>query len=72
MSLSIYYLLFATILLFAGVATFLVGISKKNKEGDPVYDSKTKSYWSRLSWIYIVVIVLGYVVFFIYIVKSHS
>ncbi|NHN34466.1 hypothetical protein [Paenibacillus agricola] len=70
MSLSVYYLLFATILLLAGVATFLVGISKKNKEGDPVYDSRTKSYWSRLSWIYLVVIVLGYVAFFLFITRS--
>jgi uncharacterized membrane protein HdeD (DUF308 family) len=71
MSLYIYYLLFATILLIAGVATFLVGVSKKNKEGDPVYDSKTKSYWSRLSWIYLVVIVLGYLAFFLYVVNSQ-
>ncbi|MEK3722422.1 hypothetical protein [Paenibacillus sp. FSL H8-0034] len=72
MSLYIYYLLFATILLLATVATFLVGFSKKNKEGNPKYDTRTKGNWSRLSWIYLIVIVSGYVAFFIYIVRLNS
>jgi heme/copper-type cytochrome/quinol oxidase subunit 2 len=72
MSLSIYYLMFATILLIATISTILVGVSKKNKEGNPSYDGSTKSYWVRFSWIYIVVIVLSYVAFFVYIVKSPA
>jgi hypothetical protein len=54
------------------VSTILVGVSKTNKEGNPKYDSKTKSNWSRLSWIYIIVIVLGYVAFIVYITKAGN
>ncbi|MCR8630019.1 MULTISPECIES: hypothetical protein [Paenibacillus] len=72
MSLLIYYILIATIMFIALVSTILVGISKTNKEGNPNYDSKTKSNWSRLSWIYIIVIVLGYVAFIVYITRSPS
>ncbi|MEK8129524.1 hypothetical protein WMW72_16585 [Paenibacillus filicis] len=63
-------MVFATILLIGAVSTIMVGVSKKNKEGNPSYDSKTKGNWSRLSWIYIVVIVLGYVALVAYIVQS--
>jgi heme/copper-type cytochrome/quinol oxidase subunit 2 len=72
MSLFVYYILFATIMLIALISTILVGISKKNKEGDPTYDSKTKGNWSRLSWIYIIVIALGYVALVVYLTKFHS
>jgi nucleoside recognition membrane protein YjiH len=68
--LYIYYLVFATILLIGAVATIMVGVSKKNKEGNPAYDTKTKGNWSRLSWIYLVVIVLGYAALLVYIVQS--
>ncbi|TDG00353.1 hypothetical protein [Paenibacillus piri] len=67
MSLTVYYILFATVMLIALIATILVGVSKTNKEGNPDYDSKTKGNWSRLSWIYIIVITLGYVAFIVYI-----
>ncbi len=53
MPLIAYYIIFATIMLVAVISTILVGISKKNKEGNPQYDTKTKGNWSRLSWIYI-------------------
>ncbi|NOU91723.1 hypothetical protein GC093_00520 [Paenibacillus sp. LMG 31456] len=72
MSLLIYYILIATIMFIALVSTILVGVSKTNKEGNPNYDSKTRSNWSRLSWIYIIVIFLGYVAFIVYITKSNS
>jgi hypothetical protein len=72
MSLLVYYILFATIMLIALVSTILVGISQKNKEGNPDYDSQTKGNWSRLSWIYIVIIILGYVAFIVYITKSNT
>ncbi|WP_245855578.1 hypothetical protein [Paenibacillus rigui] len=44
-----YYIMFATIMLFALIATVLVGLSQKNKEGNPNYDMKTKGNWSRLT-----------------------
>jgi len=69
MSLSVYYLLFATIMLIGAVWTMWIGMSKKNKEGNPSYDHRTKGNWSRLSWIYILVIVLGYAALVIYIVQ---
>jgi hypothetical protein len=72
MSLTAYYILFATIMLFALISTILIGLSKKNKEGNPTYDSKTKGNWSRLSWIYIIVIVLGYVALIVYLTKFHG
>jgi heme/copper-type cytochrome/quinol oxidase subunit 2 len=72
MPLFVYYILFATIMLLAVLATFFVGFSKKNKEGNPSYDTKTKSNWSRLSWIYIIIIILGYVALVAYIVKINT
>lgn len=69
MSLYAYYIIFATIMLIAVISTILVGVSKKNKEGNPQYDTKTKGNWSRLSWIYIFFIVLGYVALILYIVN---
>ncbi|MCZ8517906.1 MULTISPECIES: hypothetical protein [Paenibacillus] len=72
MELYVYYILFATIMLFAVVATLLVGRSKKNVEGNPQYDMRTKGNWSRLTWIYIVVILLAYIALIVYIVQSHN
>ncbi|MED4602819.1 hypothetical protein P9314_19480 [Paenibacillus validus] len=72
MPLIAYYIIFATIMLVAVISTILVGISKKNKEGNPQYDTKTKGNWSRLSWIYIFFIVLGYVALILYIVNTNS
>ncbi|MDF2962617.1 MAG: hypothetical protein K0S39_4352 [Paenibacillus sp.] len=72
MSLWVYYILIATTMVIALVSTILVGISKKNKEGNPKYDSKTKGNWSRLSWIYIVVIIMGYVAFIVYITQPSA
>ncbi|WP_426445823.1 hypothetical protein ACP26L_20295 [Paenibacillus sp. S-38] len=72
MELYVYYILFATVMLFAVVATLLVGMSKKNREGNPQYDQRTKGNWSRLTWIYIAVILLGYAALIVYIVQSNS
>jgi heme/copper-type cytochrome/quinol oxidase subunit 2 len=72
MTLMLYYILFATILLVGMISTVLIGISKKNNEGNPEYDSQTKGNWLRLSWIYIVIIILGYFAFIIYITKSNT
>lgn len=67
-----YYIMFATIMLFALIATVVVGLSQKNKEGNPNYDMKTKGNWSRLTWIYVAAILLGYMALIIYIVKSNT
>ncbi|MFH5184379.1 hypothetical protein ACHHV8_18000 [Paenibacillus sp. TAB 01] len=67
-----YYILFATIMLLALIGTILVGVSQKNKEGNPNYDMKTKGNWSRLSWIYIAAIILGYLALVVYIVRSNT
>ncbi|MDQ1911934.1 hypothetical protein RAC89_16240 [Paenibacillus sp. GD4] len=72
MPLFVYYILFATVMLIAVLGTFYVGFSKKNKEGNPTYDMKTKSNWSRLSWIYLIIIVLSYVALVVYIVKINT
>jgi sugar phosphate permease len=59
-------------MLFGAVVTILVGFSKKNKEGNPDYDKKTKGNWSRLSWIYIIIIALGYAAFVLYLIRSNT
>lgn len=72
MSLYVYYILFATIMLIGLIVTILVGMSKKNREGNPGYDKATKGNWYRLSWIYIVVLVAAYVALISYIASAHS
>ncbi|SED13371.1 hypothetical protein [Paenibacillus sp. GP183] len=67
-----FYIVFATIMLIGVISTLMVANSKKNKEGNPDYDKKTKGNWLRLSWIYIVIIVLGYVAFISYIVGVNK
>ena len=69
MSLTVYYILFATIMLAGAISTVLIGFSKKNREGNPKYDTKTKGNWSRLSWIYIIVIIVSYAALVWYIVQ---
>ncbi|MBP1989974.1 hypothetical protein [Paenibacillus eucommiae] len=60
MSVYAYYIVFFVILLCGTIATIMIGNSKANKEGNPEYDQKTKGYWSRLTWFYVVAIVLGF------------
>ena len=69
MPLYIYYIIFLTIMLFGTVATILIGLSKKNKEGNPGYDQKTGSIFKNLSIYYIIAIVLGYLALILYIMK---
>ena len=56
-------------MLIGAAWTMWIGVSKKNREGNPGYDNKTKGNWSRLSWIYIAVLILGYAALIIYIVQ---
>lgn len=60
------YLLVFVIVLFALIATIVVGVSAKNKEGNPTYDQRTGKNLLRLTWIYAVVLFGGYLVFAIY------
>ncbi|MEI7026780.1 hypothetical protein [Paenibacillus sp. y28] len=66
-SLIPYYILFAVIMLIALVATIMVGVSKKNREGNPRYDQKTKANWSRLSWIYLIITIACVIALIVYI-----
>ncbi|MBP1156969.1 MULTISPECIES: hypothetical protein [unclassified Paenibacillus] len=69
MPLYIYYIIFLTIMLFGTIATIMIGLSKKNREGNPGYDQKTSSIFKNLSYYYIIAIVLGYLALVLYIVK---
>ncbi|MCZ8515558.1 hypothetical protein O9H85_24755 [Paenibacillus filicis] len=71
MSLYVYYTLFLLIMLFAAGATMVIGYSKKNTEGNPEYDKKTKTYWLGLSMQYIVAISAGLIALIIYIFTRH-
>ncbi|MFD2673000.1 hypothetical protein [Marinicrinis sediminis] len=51
---QLYYVLSAVFILIGALATIMVALSRKNKEGNPEYDQKTKKYWTRLSVFYIV------------------
>ncbi|ALS23652.1 hypothetical protein IJ22_32910 [Paenibacillus naphthalenovorans] len=69
MPLYIYYIIFLTIMLIGTIATIMIGLSKKNKEGNPGYDKRTGSIFKNLSIYYIIAIVLGYIALILYIVK---
>lgn len=60
----VYMTLTAVLVLIAAAATIFIGISKKNKEESPTYDSKTKEYWVRLTIIYTVSFVVSTVILF--------
>jgi hypothetical protein len=51
---------------FALVATILVGVSRKNKEGNPEYDQRKAPNIIRLSLFYVIAIVGGYALFAYY------
>jgi hypothetical protein len=67
MSEYIYYALFTILLLVGAISTVVIGISQKNKEGDPKYDLKTGRKWARLSLFYIISICLGLLALYLYI-----
>lgn len=56
---SIVFLLMAVAL----IATILVGVSKKNREGNPDYDQKKKSNIVNLTIYYVIAIVIGIALF---------
>ncbi|OCT13640.1 hypothetical protein A8709_18800 [Paenibacillus pectinilyticus] len=66
MNLTIYYAIFSMILLFALVATFMIGISRRNTEGDQTYFQRTGGKWVRLTSFYVISIVAGLLALFLY------
>ncbi|GAS83889.1 hypothetical protein BK131_24655 [Paenibacillus amylolyticus] len=54
------YVLIVGIALFGGVATMIIGNSKANQTSNPEYDRRTKQNLSKLSYVYVGAIVLGF------------
>ncbi|MBP1995311.1 hypothetical protein [Paenibacillus eucommiae] len=61
-----YYSIIFFLMLLALVTTILVGVSKKNKEGNPNYDQKKLKNITRLTIFYIIAIGGGYALFAYY------
>ncbi|MFC5448503.1 hypothetical protein [Paenibacillus aestuarii] len=59
MNLYIYYAIFSIVLLFGLVATFMIGFSRKNREGDQTYFQHTGVKWIRLTALYVIAIAAG-------------
>ncbi|NOU72828.1 hypothetical protein GC098_15585 [Paenibacillus sp. LMG 31458] len=59
MNMYIYFGIFSIILLFGLVVTFMVGFSRKNREGDQTYFQKTEVKWVRLTSFYVISIAAG-------------
>lgn len=66
MSLTVLYILIFIVGMFGLIATIAVGMSQKNKEGNPSYDKSTGKIFLRLSIYYIITIVGGYAVYAIW------
>lgn len=67
MDMYIYYSIFSIILLFGLVTTFMIGFSRKNREGDTTYFQKTGVKWVRLTSLYVVSIAAGLLALLAYI-----
>jgi small-conductance mechanosensitive channel len=65
----LFYSIVFFLMAFALVATILVGVSRKNKEGNPDYDKKNSPNIIRLTMFYVVAIVVGYALFAYYMFK---
>ena len=53
------YVLVIGIALFGGIATLIIGNSKANRRSNPEYDRRTKQNLSKLTYVYVVAVVLG-------------
>lgn len=53
------YVLVVIIIAASAVATIAIGVSKRNKEGNPEYDHRTKKNYTRLALYYIIGTALG-------------
>lgn len=67
MNMYIYFGIFSIILLFGLVVTFMVGFSRKNREGDQTYFQKTEVKWVRLTSFYVISIAAGLLALIAYI-----
>ncbi|KRE51568.1 MULTISPECIES: hypothetical protein [Paenibacillus] len=67
MNMYIYFGIFSIILLFGLVVTFMVGFSRKNREGDQTYFQKTEVKWVRLTSFYVISIAAGLLALLAYI-----
>jgi small-conductance mechanosensitive channel len=65
----LFYSIVFFLMAFALVATILVGVSKKNREGNPDYDQKKAPNIIRLTVFYVIAIVAGYALFAYYMFK---
>jgi heme/copper-type cytochrome/quinol oxidase subunit 2 len=66
---QIYMTLIVITALIGLVATFIVGFSRKNKEGDPSYDRKLFANWGRLGFYYVVMIIILFLILF-YVIRG--
>jgi heme/copper-type cytochrome/quinol oxidase subunit 2 len=62
----LFYSIVFFLMAFALVATILVGVSRKNREGNPSYDQKNSKNIIRLIVFYVIAIVGGYALFAYY------
>ncbi|WP_171684909.1 hypothetical protein [Paenibacillus planticolens] len=67
MNMYMYYAIFSLILVFGLVTTFMIGFSRKNREGDTSYFQKTGVKWARLTSFYVVAIIAGLLALIAYI-----
>ncbi|MNR24884.1 hypothetical protein D3C85_1419960 [compost metagenome] len=67
MNVTVYYTIFSIILAFALIATFIIGVSQKNRNGDQSYFQGTGLKWRRLTSYYVVSIIAGLLALVFYI-----
>ncbi|GIQ67774.1 hypothetical protein DUZ99_11900 [Xylanibacillus composti] len=54
------FVLIAIIIAASAIATVAIGFSRRNKEGNPDYDRRTKKNFTRLTLYYVVATILGF------------
>ncbi|WP_239629555.1 hypothetical protein [Paenibacillus sp. H1-7] len=63
MNLTVLYVLIFIVAMFGLTATIAVGVSQKNKEGNPTYDKSTGKIFLRLAIYYVIAIAGGYLAY---------
>ncbi|MCS7461393.1 hypothetical protein N0M98_14670 [Paenibacillus doosanensis] len=63
MNLTVLYILIFIVAMFGLTATIVIGVSQKNREGNPNYDKSTGKIFLRLAVYYIIAIVGGYLAY---------
>ena len=66
MPLYVYSIFTIIILIVGGLATLMIGLSKKNNENNPEYFKNTKRNFTGLSLYYIITILLGVIGLIVY------